>query len=212
MPKIVDHDQRRNEIADAVLRLIASGGTNSVTTRNAAEEAGWSAGTVNHYFDSRSHLLLGALRRAAELQGQELKRIQREGQLSPLDRLRWMIESNLPLDERRVALQKIFLEYYANANGRTETHEEVTQYLSNWRRVASRIIQACVDDGSITTSRAINALAVEIVAFTDGLAIHALLDPSVLQALTEGETLTISIGQDWSPIELTGDYVSPILS
>lgn len=208
MPKIVDHEQRRSEIADAALRLVAQGGTNAVTTRNAAEEAGWSAGTVNHYFDSRDHLLLGALRRAAQLQGQELKRIQREGDLCPLDRLRWMIESNLPLDERRVALQKIFLEYYANANGRTETHEEVSQYLRNWRRMASRIIQSCVDDGSITSSRDVDALAVEVVAFTDGLAIHALLDAEVLAPLTEGATLTISIGQDWSPIELTGDFVS----
>ncbi len=68
MPKIVDHDERRLALADAVLALIAREGISAVTTRAVAEESGWSTGVLNHYFGSRHELLLAALRRAGDIQ------------------------------------------------------------------------------------------------------------------------------------------------
>ncbi|GAB3040873.1 TetR/AcrR family transcriptional regulator [Sediminivirga luteola] len=204
MPKIVDHGERRNEIADAVLTLIANGGTKAVTTRNVAKQSGWSAGTVNHYFESREALMLGALRRAAQLQGRELKRILHRGDATPMERLHRMTESILPLDERRVAMTKIFLEYYAQSNAQADTQEEVAQYLRNWRNAATRLIQQCKEEGSIASSREASTLAVELVAMTDGLSMHALLDPDVLvPLLTDGGTVTISfIDDSWRAVKI----------
>lgn len=208
MPKIVDHVERRNEIADAVLTLIANGGTKAVTTRNVAKQSGWSAGTVNHYFESRDQLMLGALRRAAQLQGQELKQVLHQEDATPMQRLRRMAETVLPLDERRVAMTKIFLEYYSESSGQTDTHQEIAQYLRNWRKAAARVIQECKNDGSIVSSREASTLAIEFVALTDGLSMHALLDPEILAPIVEGSTLTISfIGDGWGPIDLKGAVV-----
>lgn len=205
MPKIVDHQQRRNEICDAVLTLIAEGGTRAVTTRAAAERARWSTGTVNHYFDNREALMLGAFRRAAHLQGKELKRLLQDSTLTPLQKLHGTIEATLPLDERRVALTRIFLDYYAETNAVEETHDEVVQYLRNWRGVVTQIIDECKADESIPSVRSSETLATELVALTDGLSMHALLDPSVLSRLVDGQTLTISfIDEAWGPIRLTG--------
>ncbi|MCR3721929.1 MULTISPECIES: TetR/AcrR family transcriptional regulator [Prauserella salsuginis group] len=204
MPKIVDHEQRRNEICDAVLTLVAEGGTRSVTKRAAAERAQWSTGAVNHYFQNRDTLMLGAFRRAAHLQGKELTRILHDSGLSPLERLHATIEATLPLDERRVALTRIFLEYYAETHSAEETHDEVVSYLRNWRSFVTRIIDECKDDGSIVSTRDSKSLAIELVALTDGLAMHALLDPDVLSPLVDGKTLTISFIDDtWGPIQLT---------
>jgi AcrR family transcriptional regulator len=56
----VDHDERRREIADAVLRLAATEGLESVSLRHVAAEAGISMGRVQHYFRSKDEMLVFA--------------------------------------------------------------------------------------------------------------------------------------------------------
>ncbi|QYN34189.1 TetR family transcriptional regulator C-terminal domain-containing protein [Pseudonocardia sp. DSM 110487] len=60
MPRRVDHDARRREIADAVLRLAATEGLESVSLRHVAAEAGISMGRVQHYFRSKDEMLVFA--------------------------------------------------------------------------------------------------------------------------------------------------------
>src|SRR5262245_48366390 len=57
MPKIVDHDARRQEIAEAVTRVVARDGVAGVTMKAVASETGWSTGAVTHYFAYKDHLL-----------------------------------------------------------------------------------------------------------------------------------------------------------
>ncbi|MBP2370914.1 TetR/AcrR family transcriptional regulator [Pseudonocardia parietis] len=64
MPRSVDHETRRSEIADAVLTLVARAGTEAVSLRSVAAEAGISMGRVQHYFASKEALLLHALDRS----------------------------------------------------------------------------------------------------------------------------------------------------
>lgn len=61
MPRRVDHDQRRRQIAAAVWRLAVRGGLEQVTLRQVAAEAGVSARLLQYYFGTRIKLLLGAL-------------------------------------------------------------------------------------------------------------------------------------------------------
>ncbi|SFM97205.1 transcriptional regulator, TetR family [Pseudonocardia ammonioxydans] len=61
MPRTVDHDARRSEIAEAVLALVARAGTEAVSLRSVAAQAGISMGRVQHYFASKDALLLHAL-------------------------------------------------------------------------------------------------------------------------------------------------------
>ena len=63
VPKIVDHELRREEIVDAVWRLIARDGIASATTRSIAAEAGCSNGILSHYFADKSEVLNAALLR-----------------------------------------------------------------------------------------------------------------------------------------------------
>ncbi|MEU7989852.1 TetR/AcrR family transcriptional regulator [Streptosporangium canum] len=62
MPRQVDHDQRRRQIAEAVWRLAARAGLEDVTLRQVAAEAGVSARLLQYYFGTRDELLLGALK------------------------------------------------------------------------------------------------------------------------------------------------------
>jgi AcrR family transcriptional regulator len=61
MPKQVDHDERRREIAAAVVRLAAARGLGGVSFREVAAEAGVSVALVQHYFGTKENLLIGTL-------------------------------------------------------------------------------------------------------------------------------------------------------
>ena len=66
MPKIVDHEARRAELAEALWRVVIREGIGGVTIRSVADEAGWSRGIVEHYFESKDELVRFACRLAAE--------------------------------------------------------------------------------------------------------------------------------------------------
>lgn len=57
MPKVVDHDERRRHITDAVCRITLRGGLAAATFREVAAEAGISVRLVQHYFGTKAGLL-----------------------------------------------------------------------------------------------------------------------------------------------------------
>ena len=69
MPKLVDVEEKRTEIAFATWAVIAQRGLHAATLRAVATEAGISLGAVQHYFDSKEALLLYACQRMADLAG-----------------------------------------------------------------------------------------------------------------------------------------------
>ena len=64
MPKEVDHDQRREELLEAVWRVIARDGMEGTTIRAIAKETGWSTGVLAHYFGDKDDIISSALRLA----------------------------------------------------------------------------------------------------------------------------------------------------
>lgn len=66
MPKIVDHDVVRAEIAEAAGRVITRVGPKNASVRMIAAEAGYSPGAPLHYFGSREQLVHFAFKYFAE--------------------------------------------------------------------------------------------------------------------------------------------------
>jgi AcrR family transcriptional regulator len=60
MPKRVDHQQRRREIAEALLRVVGLHGLHGMSLREVAAEAGVSLRLVQYYFPSKEQLVLYA--------------------------------------------------------------------------------------------------------------------------------------------------------
>ena len=66
MPKIVDHDQRRRDIVDAYLRVLARTGVAGTHGRSVAADLGVVPGTLWHYFDSVEQIAEAAAQRGVE--------------------------------------------------------------------------------------------------------------------------------------------------
>lgn len=105
MPKRVDHEQRRAQIADALLRIAASRGLQAVTFREVAAEAGVSVRLVQYYFRTKEQLVVRSMGFLATRLDARIRR--RAGELpAPLSRrqvVEVVLTSVLPLDEERRA-------------------------------------------------------------------------------------------------------------
>jgi TetR/AcrR family transcriptional regulator, transcriptional repressor of bet genes len=62
MPKIVDHERRRDEIALVACRVVAEYGFDQATIVRIARQAGYTTGMVAHYFDTKQEIIIAALR------------------------------------------------------------------------------------------------------------------------------------------------------
>jgi AcrR family transcriptional regulator len=57
VPRIVDHDRRREEIARLAVRVIQRDGAESATVRGIASAGGFSIGVLSHYFRDKDELV-----------------------------------------------------------------------------------------------------------------------------------------------------------
>jgi len=97
MPKIVDHEQRRNEIALVACRVVAEYGFDQATIVRIARQAGYTTGMVAHYFDTKQDIIVAALRLILRRIEERLNPDSGDGEPELLN----LLTEALPLDETR---------------------------------------------------------------------------------------------------------------
>jgi AcrR family transcriptional regulator len=113
MPKEVDHPARKRELADAACRVIARNGLAGTTLAHVAEEAGWSIGSIRHYFPNKDELVAAALWRVGERVDDRI-RLRTDGGMTMHD-LRTAATELLPLDTDRREMALVHLAFLAQA-------------------------------------------------------------------------------------------------
>jgi AcrR family transcriptional regulator len=175
MPKVVDHDERRRELAEAVWRVIDCEGDRGLTMRRIAEESGWSLGVITHYFPSKHALMLFAftlmMQRDATGFREEMQR--RRG----LDALAAALRRNLPLSETDLAWTRVWLTSVAQALSRQDFLQMHNREIDLWRDDIRSLIEQAQSLGE--ADRGLDPdLETDLVgALIDGLAMHAALQP-----------------------------------
>lgn len=97
MPKIVDHDKRRDEIALVACRVVAECGFEQTTIARIARAAGYTTGMVAHYFETKQDIIIAALRLMLRRIDE---RLQRNSEGERPDLLALLMET-VPIDEER---------------------------------------------------------------------------------------------------------------
>ncbi len=118
MPKRVDHEERRRQIADALLRTAAARGLHATGMREVAAEAGVSLRLVQYYFGTKEELLLAAMQHlAAQFSERALARIRQvsttERPASPRDIIGAILAEGLPADDERRTFTVLYTAYFA---------------------------------------------------------------------------------------------------
>jgi AcrR family transcriptional regulator len=191
MPKVVDHEERREELVRAVWRLIAQRGLDEVTIREIAREAGYSAGVLAHYFKNKDDLLVNALRVSHE---QIYRRYDTEVD-TPLtyDALHAVLMDNLPLDEQRELETRIEMAFWARSLRNvslSEIQHEESDYL---RSLLRRLVDGSQAEGRVASEQPPDQIVDLLAALIDGISLHALLYPDRMPPERQQATMEFAL-------------------
>jgi AcrR family transcriptional regulator len=175
MPKIVDWDERRDQILSATWRVIARDGIEGATIRAIAREAHCSAGILGHYFDDKEDILGSALLLSHRRVGARMSAA--AAGLAGLAALRVVMLEALPLDDRRDLEAQIEISFWGRALGnprlRDLQHSEFERFC---RRLHGHLLEAA-DLGELAASCDPALATHQLVVLIDGLSAERVLYP-----------------------------------
>ncbi|MDR6637983.1 TetR family transcriptional regulator C-terminal domain-containing protein [Paenarthrobacter nitroguajacolicus] len=187
MPKIVDAEARRQEVVQAVFRIIASDGLERASLREVADEAGLAVGSVRHYFASSDELLafsFGAVidriagRLEAALSGVEAEPPGSKEQHAAVLNL---LGQFLPLDEELAVDACVWMAFRHAARIKPVLAAEAERSHRAVAAVVGRLIML-LSPGEAEAHQTLVAEAERLLATLDGLCMHALLQPEWMTA------------------------------
>ncbi len=173
MPKIVDHDVRREDIARAAFRVIGRRGVAKATIRDIARESGSSVGAVVHYIPSKDHIFL----QAAEYSVLTIRgRMERaEARHSGLEALRRVLHEGLPIGADMLGHWKIWFGFWQLSENseliRAATHD---RYAESYRRYG-KLIKAAQKAGEVRANLNIADATASLISQMDGIGVHVLI-------------------------------------
>lgn len=173
MPKAVDHEQRREQIAQAACVVVASHGFEQATVVRIARAAGYTTGMLPHYFASKQDIILAALRLSLMRIEARLEQAASQGQ----DLLAVLSEA-LPLDKPRFTECAFWTAFW----GQVSTDAEARRINAWVHREYAKLFRKCIATHwpqSAQWPPAVRAqVLVSIMTFINGLTASAVTSPA----------------------------------
>ncbi|GLY15052.1 TetR family transcriptional regulator C-terminal domain-containing protein [Kineosporia rhizophila] len=173
MPRIVDHEERRRQIARAHRAQVAEHGFGATTYARTAAAAGVSVGTIQHYFADRSELVRFSFEALLTERDERVAAIVAAGEVSRLP-IRAMVltalHELLPVDEARRQEHSVGQQLRAEAWREPVLHQLA---LENDERLSARLRTAVENGklcGEVPEQAAADVAVTRILATTYGLA------------------------------------------
>lgn len=115
MPRHADHDQRRRQIARALLRIAGTRGLHTAGMREVAAEAGVSVRLIQYYFGTKEQLLLFTVRYLGEQLSERVRARVRMAADPPTPRtvIEALLTEALPTDEDSRIFNVVYTSYAA---------------------------------------------------------------------------------------------------
>lgn len=180
----MDPDQRREAVVEALFRVIERDGLEQASLRNVAAEAGLAIGSVRHYFEHHTELVVFAMKALSERLTTRLT--------SHVDRVRTaadprgavvdMLAELLPVDERRTRETAVWLAFLMASRTRPELRPHADELYDGLVVLTTRILEGARRGGRLTPDADLALESRRLCALIDGLSLHAILHPDRLDA------------------------------
>ena len=189
MPKIVDHDERRDQIALVACRVVAANGFDQATIVRIAREAGYTTGMVAHYFDTKQDIIIAALRLILRRIEERLTKPSGDVQA---DLLTVLCEA-LPLDEQRYIECAFWTAFWGQVSA-----DKRLKRINAWvHREYMRLFERCLSEGwpvwpqlSVATREQVLR---SVVTFINGVTASAVASQSDWPAAKQVEQLRLQL-------------------
>lgn len=184
MPKVVDHTERRREIAAAVWRVLVREGLRGASVRAVVAESGLSSGAIRHYFSSHDDLLRFAGHIVSERVPDRLTAVLHNRRVSPHRRAALLLEELVPLDQQRQTETRVFAALADLDRGRPADRQFRRSAYDGCRTVARIAVlllagQEVTEEARAPLSARLERLAERLQVVTDGLAGQYLFYPGL---------------------------------
>jgi len=173
LPKLVDHAQRRDEIALVACQAIARRGFAQATVAHIARTAGYTTGMVAHYFDSKQQIILAALRLI--LRRIELRLTQRAGTGSS-DLLSVLSEA-LPIDAQRRTECAFWIAFWGQLPADPELKRLTGWVHREYRRLFDRCLREHWPESLRWPARLQADVSRSIITYVNGITASAVSSP-----------------------------------
>ncbi|WP_427175150.1 TetR/AcrR family transcriptional regulator [Arthrobacter sp. 92] len=188
MPKIVDAAARRQEVVEAVFRIIAVDGLERASLREVADEADLAVGSVRHYFTSSEELLVHSFGVVVDRIIARLTRARDRiaalppGSAEHYDGVLTLLGQFLPLDEERAVDACVWMAFKNAARIKPFLAPEADRSHRAVAAVMGWLIIELTKDDDAAREQALVTEAERLLATLDGLTMHALLQPEWMTA------------------------------
>ncbi|ELK42597.1 TetR family transcriptional regulator C-terminal domain-containing protein [Brevibacillus agri] len=176
MPKQIDHEKRREQIAEATWRVISERGMEGATVRNIAAEAGLSLGALRHYFSTQDELLAYSMKLVKERATARIREII-SLDLPPREKFIKTILELVPTNREKMAEMEVwfaFTAYFRHKPGGLDA-----QYDGIYPGL-QKLMDYAEQSGLLPANTDKELETERLYALVDGLALHAYLEPKRL--------------------------------
>jgi TetR/AcrR family transcriptional regulator, transcriptional repressor of bet genes len=174
MPKIVDHAQRRDEIALVACRVVAAHGFDQASMVRIAREAGYTTGMLAHYFDSKQDIIIAALRLILRRIDERLTHPR--GSATRLDLLALLTEA-LPVDEHRRIECAFWTTFWGQVTADRRLKRINAWVHREYMRLFERCLAQCWPEWTQWSAATREQVLRSVVTFINGLTASAVANP-----------------------------------
>jgi AcrR family transcriptional regulator len=182
VPKIVDADERRRVIAEAIFTIVERDGLAHASLRNIAEEAGLAVGSVRHYFGDSEEMIRFALRALVDRIGARIL-AKAEVAIAESDRTKRraltteLLGELLPLDETRYTESAVWLAFTMAARTRPDLRPSIRETYDGTRALVRKVLTRTRELGGLAAGMDIAVETERLTALIDGLMTNGVVQP-----------------------------------
>jgi len=186
----LDHDHRRQEVAEAAAKLIAERGLECLTTRNLAKELRCSIGVLSHYFENKQQIVLAAFHWADQRIDARVQEAMLRQDLC-LDTFIPVIIEGLPITLESDMEWKVRFNLYTHAFTEPDLLLAQREKLDHFRRLMEQQIANLQQRGQIRTDTSAELVTQLAFDITIGAAHTLLMLPMNERRERAGRLLTL---------------------
>jgi DNA-binding transcriptional regulator YbjK len=177
VPKIVDHDERRRIIVEALWRVVARDGAHEVSVRHVAAEAGMPKSSIGHYVGTMPQLLGLAVDQLVQENTDFIVSLD----LLDLDadKVAEVLCTLVPVSERRRHMSGVWMLLAAQAGADPEFAEVLHRLNASVSDGLADLLRGMRQRGLFDSSRDIDVEVRRLHALIDGLALQCMTDPGL---------------------------------
>lgn len=179
-------EERREQIIAAAMAVFARLGFHESRMDDIAEESGLSKGAIYWYFKSKDDIIAAIMDRFI---GREIEGLEAALKLQAPASEKLLQLSSMFVEEMRsmIDMMPILYEFYAVATRKKSVRKALMRYFQPTRKLLGALIQQGVDAGEFAPVDA-DAVAIDLIAFYEGLLLLAVLDPRTVDLDNMGKS------------------------